>query len=350
MNSTLTVQPNDNDATGATRRRSATLTDPFSVRIEEDMQSTGRQTPDAAPAYSATSPLGPLSPAIVDAISSASIEYRQSLAMSILSSTQSLSYHPDSPSIGVRAGTAQSSVVSSIDEFAPIHLLGSSPRSSVTSDWPLEDAGETEVTEASSSTGVSNDPNGLLARPIEPNPPTYDPAWRSSLPLSQRLHTRDRIRSIQSYSDQTSPRLFVGREASQSLELHQGSRRGQLPGQISRLMQDQEPGQHHNRNEHLHASTSHRRTESFNSSRGVQGRRPPAHRRGLTMNTNLSTSRRTLSWTGNMIAFNPSRSRTSSHASHDLPSQRTHLFSSWSPPPETTVPVNHGRDSASEEG
>ncbi|KAF9401353.1 hypothetical protein BGX21_001948 [Mortierella sp. AD011] len=338
MNSTLIVQPTDNDATGATRRRSATLTDPFSVRIEEDMQSTGRQTPDAVPAYSATSPLGPLSPAIVDAISSASIEYRQSLAMSILSSAQSLSYHPDSPSIGVRAGTAQSSIVSSIDEFAPIHLLGSSPRSSATNDRPLEGTRETDVTEASSSTGVSNDSNGLLARPIELNPPTYDPAWRSSLPLSQRLHTRDRIRSIQSYSDQTPPRLFVGREASQ------------LPSQISRLMQDQEPGQHHNRNEHLHASTSHRRTESFNSSRGVQDRRSPAHRRGLTMNTNLSTSRRTLSWTGNMIAFNPSRSRTSSRASHDFPSQRTHLFSSWSPPFEITVPVNHGRDSASEEG
>ncbi|KAF9207233.1 hypothetical protein BGZ49_000902 [Haplosporangium sp. Z 27] len=314
----------------AQRRRSrlnqVTIFNPLSVRSGHETNSTGRQTPDAVPVYTATSPLGPLSPEIVDAISRTSVEYRQTIAISILSLNQSFS-HPTSP-IGIRDGAAQSSVVSSIDEFAPVHLPDDSPRSSVMNDWSYEDTTDSDIIGSSSMPRFRLGPSVFPAHRIEPTPPSYDPTWRPALPLSQSLRIRDRVHCIQSCGDGRSPRLLPGREVSQALD--QVSGQGPIPIQIYRLMQDHGPGQRYSRDQHLQSITSHRRAESFNSftsQLNILGYNSPSHIRGMTMTPDLSTSRRPLSWTGNTIAIDSNHSSTSSHTSHDPPPHRTQLLS-----------------------
>ena len=169
----------------AARRRSplgpAAFQESFSMPNEEEIADPGLQTPDAVPAYSTTSPSGPLSPEMVDAISRTSIEFRQSLAISILSSSNSLQHRQGSASMEIQVGTAQSSMVSSIDDFVPLHSLSDSPRSSMNSERPFEDSDEADIYRFDTSPRSSQDSRSGSTHPAGQAPPTYDPTWRTVL-------------------------------------------------------------------------------------------------------------------------------------------------------------------------
>ncbi|KAF9430117.1 hypothetical protein BGZ76_000963 [Entomortierella beljakovae] len=314
---------------GAARRRfrqeQVNLVDSYPIRRRDDENSTGRRTPDAAPAYSATSPLGPLSPEMVDAISSASAEYRQSLVISLLSSNQT--NVPDSPSIGVGAITAQHSSASSIDEYIPIHLLGSPPRSQMTNDWSYEDAGEPDANESNSSPMFSRELSSLPPRLTVQTPPSYNTTCRHVPTFPQRLFTRSRNRSNQSCNDQ--PLRYHSRDNSQSVEMFQGPEIGQWQNQTLRLGPNQGSAQRCPRNQSLLSFGSHRHTGSLNTPMiqpDIHNYCSQVHPRGLVMNPGLTVARRPLSWTGSQptISFNRVRA-----ASNDPPSQRSNTGSSW---------------------
>ncbi|GJJ68542.1 hypothetical protein EMPS_00888 [Entomortierella parvispora] len=128
---------------GAARKRTTQLErdgQGATLTYVDGILETGRQTPDVAPAYSTSSPLGPISPEVIDALSRVSIECRQSFVASILSSNslqQQLAEGTHSSS--------QISMVSSLAEnyesphlhthphaFAPVGVISNStsPRSS----------------------------------------------------------------------------------------------------------------------------------------------------------------------------------------------------------------------------
>ncbi|KAG9322313.1 hypothetical protein KVV02_001605 [Mortierella alpina] len=197
---------------GAARRRShrdqASVRDLFSLRRGSEVSETGRQTPDAAPAYSTTSPLGPLSPEVVEAISRASIDRRHSLVVSILSSSNSLQNQLGSATSGIQIGSGLPSMASTFipDLPLPIGALSvrsqsTSPRSSMTAERPSRDGGDGG--EEQHLTGSSSSPRSRPGRlstgsplpfmhHMQRDPPSYDPNWRSSLQLPTH-HTYDHL-------------------------------------------------------------------------------------------------------------------------------------------------------------
>ncbi|KAI8597621.1 hypothetical protein EDD21DRAFT_384999 [Dissophora ornata] len=290
-----------------------TLEDVYTAPDAEELDNSRRQLPDAAPAYSTMPPLGPLSPEVVDAISRVSVERRQSLAISLLSSSRSFHHRTDSSSIDIGDGATQSSVVSSFVNLPPLHSLNTSPRSSVNSERLAENpADELHHDSLDRAPGSSQGPYIITStRPIEQLqqvPPSYDPAWRTASHMTQEHSRQPRIRSLQIFGNQ-SPFM---------------TRHGQGHG----------TGQRHDRNQHLLVSLPHRRTESLSGPSAQRALRYPSTRpRGLTLYPQWSTSGRSQSWTGEAVSFGYARSRNSSWtSSSDLPTQRSQLSFAWSPP------------------
>ncbi|KAI7820460.1 hypothetical protein BC939DRAFT_458041 [Gamsiella multidivaricata] len=275
---------------GAARRQArlehAALQGRSSVGNENEAHEAGRRTPDAAPAYSTTSPLGPLSPEIVNAISSASVERRQSIVTSILSSSRSQRYRLDTSSMDLRVGTAQSSMISSIEEVPPIHSLGTSPRSSLNSDWPYEDiAGQGRVRGIDEPLWVTRESHDIEADSIahmHQAPPSYDPSWWTAWHAHHHHTIQNRYRPP------------LGQEAGQPLS----------------------------RSQQLVLTASHRRTESLSSPLGGNPLQLSlAYRRGLLRRAAWPASGRSLSWTGEPIAHSYTPTRMSFHTSSDNSNQ-----------------------------
>lgn len=301
------------------------------------MRETGRQTPDAAPAYSTTSPLGPLSPEVVDAISRVSADCRHSLVVSILSSAQSI----HSPQIQI--GSRQPSNISSIDIDSPRLLLGSpsirstatSIRSSMTIERPSWDATR-EVSENGDLYGLhtsawlshhrtaSNPPANLIEQ-IRQAPPSYDPAWRESLHIPP--HRSRHHRPLRNTRERSTPLIQLNQEYTYGPE---ATREG--------LAAPVQPW-------------PHRRTESFNTpSHGMPAHMfTSSHQRGPPGERLRSSSRRSISWTGAVIrlgsAYNGSHNHPHHHHQTNPPTNRSHLSSSWLPQAADTTPSSSRRNS-----
>ncbi|KAF9149910.1 hypothetical protein BG015_008281 [Linnemannia schmuckeri] len=307
--------------------------DPFPLPNGGEMRETGRQTPDAAPAYSTTSPLGPLSPEVVDAISRVSADCRHSLVVSILSSAQSI----HSPQIQI--GSRQPSNISSIDIESPRLLLGSpsirstaaSVRSSMTNERLSWDA-----TREASENGdlhrvrtspwlshhrtASNPPANLIEQ-IRQAPPSYDPAWRESLHIPP--HRGRHHRPLRNSRDRSTPLIQLDQEYTYGPE----ATREELIVPVQ--------------------AWPHRRTGSFNTpSHGM-----PAHmftstyQRGPPGEPLRSSSRRSISWTGAIIRLGSAYSGSHHHHHTNPPTNRSHLSSSWLPQPADTPPSSSRRNS-----
>ncbi|KAF9426900.1 hypothetical protein BGZ94_005821 [Podila epigama] len=192
----------------------------LSSPTNQEMLENGRQTPDfVAPAYTTSSPIGPLSPEVVDAISRVSIECRHSLVISILSSDSSFcqqqqqlqqlqlnSGQRDSDSIMTQLQSGASSMVGQQnyqDSDAgrngcattlspPGSVLGESIHETInTMDTTYDPTIMGSPTQARPLISLSD----LTALPNVP-PPSYDPRWRttsltgSASPTSARRHLR----------------------------------------------------------------------------------------------------------------------------------------------------------------
>ncbi|KAK3843173.1 MAG: hypothetical protein J3R72DRAFT_120614 [Linnemannia gamsii] len=318
----------------AARRRlqhgSITGQDPFPI-LTGEMRESGRQTPDAAPAYSSTSPLGPLSPEVVDAISRVSADCRHSLVVSILSSAQSIR----SPHMQSR----QPSNISSIDIEPPRLLLGSpsirstatSIRSSTATERPSWDSSR-EARDSGEFHGIhagpwfphhraSSNPPGNLIEQMRQSPPSYDPAWRESLHIPPH---RGRHRPLRNTRDRSTPLIQLDQEYTYGPE---ATRDGLYP--------DATPVQ----------AWPHRRTGSFNTPHGMPAHMfTPSHQRGPPVEPLRTSSRRSISWTGAIIRLGSSYS--GSHHQTNPPANRSHLSSSWLPQPADTSPSSSRRNSS----
>ncbi|KAK5828256.1 hypothetical protein F5H01DRAFT_327659 [Linnemannia elongata] len=309
--------------------------DPFPLPNSGEMRETGRQTPDAAPAYSTTSPLGPLSPEVVDAISRVSADCRHSLVVSILSSAQSI----HSPQIQI--GSRQPSNISSIDIDSPRLLLESpsirstatSIRSFMTNERPSWDATR-ETSENGDLYGVhtspwlshhrtaSNPPANLIEQ-IRQAPPSYDPAWRESLHIPP--HRGRHHRSLRSTRDRSTPLIQLDQEYTYGPE---ATREGLAGAAVQ--------------------PWPHRRTGSFNTpSHGMPAHMfASSHQRGSPGEPLRSSSRRSISWTGAIIRLGSAYNGSQNHHHHtNPPANRSHLSSSWLPQAADTSPSSSRRNS-----
>lgn len=287
---------------GATRSQ-------FLLQTDQEMLENGRQTPEVAPAYTTSSPLGPLSPEVVDAISRVSAECRHSLVISILSSSSSLHQQHqrnDSNSIDAQIRSGASSIIGQqydsdtqpgrLSVETPGYNIIISPTGSVVGDT----SNDSLPREEHNTTNQARPLMSLADLTILPNlpPPSYDPMWRTTSlngsPYSGRRHLRP----------------------------------------VSNIQESQG----HGRNRLSLSAIPDRRTEATRQqhSQRHQNSSPPPTRSPLSrdlmqdINWASSSSRRSISWTGTMIrlggvggfSHSPSSSRTSSNAH----SQRSHLI------------------------
>ncbi|KAG0085680.1 hypothetical protein BGZ92_008799 [Podila epicladia] len=289
---------------GATRSQ-------FLLHTDQEMLENGRQTPEVAPAYTTSSPLGPLSPEVVDAISRVSIECRHSLVISILSSGSSFPQQHqrnDSDSIDTQIRSGASSIIAqqhdpdaqpgrlSVD--TPGHPIAISPAGSVVGDSFSESIsrGEPNTTNQARPLMSLSDLANLPNLP----PPSYDPTWRATSLNGSSYNARRHLRPVSNIQE----------------------------------------SQSHSRNRLSLSAMPDRRTEAIRQqhSQHHQNSSPPPTRSPLSrdlaqdVNWASSSSRRSISWTGTMIRLGGvagfSHSRTSSRTSSNAHSQRPHLIPS----------------------
>lgn len=256
------------------RRASAAFQDPFAIRPGSW---SGRQTPDAVPAYSTTPPLGPLSPEVVDAISQTSVELRQSFAISILSSSSCTSprYGLGTTTLEARGGTPQASSISVSEDPVPPLLLSESLQSSTNTGT---EQGRHQLSH------YQHDPRHPLTLPAgeQQAPPSYDPSWMAAVLEESQDHSQRRSRRANN-NQLFAPLSRIAQESRFGL----GSQRASS----SRVQQ-------------LFTMGSHRRTESLHA---PQERMPIQHSlfhpRRLGARGEGSTSRRSQTWTGEPIVL-----------------------------------------------
>ncbi|KAI9238715.1 hypothetical protein MVEG_05240 [Podila verticillata NRRL 6337] len=294
----------------AARRRSMygdSTRSQFLLQTDQEMLE-GRQTPEVAPAYTTSSPVGPLSPEVVDAISRASVECRHSLVISILSSSSSFHQQHqrnDSDSIDTQIRSGASSIIgqqydsdmhpgrTSVER--PEYTITISPAGSVIGDSFSETISRGELNTTNQARPLMS-LSDLAMLPSLP-PPLYDPTWRTTslngAPYSRRRH----LRPVNSISE----------------------------------------SQGHGRNRLSLSAIPDRRTEATRQQhiQRHQNSSPPPTRSPLSrdmmrdINWTSSPSRRSISWTGTMIRLGGvtglSHSRSSSRTSSNAASHRPNL-------------------------
>lgn len=280
---------------GATRSQ-------FLLHTDQEMLENGRQTPEVAPAYTTSSPLGPLSPEVVDAISRVSVECRHSVVISILSSGSSFHQQHqrnDSDSIDtqIRSG-ASSTAGQQYDSDAqsgrlsvdtPGHTIAISPAGSAVGDSFSDSISRGEP----NTTNQARPLMSLSDLAILPNlpPPSYDLTWRATSLNGSSYSGRRHLRPVSSI---------------------------------------QEPQGHSRNRLSLSAIPDRQHRQRQQNSSPPHSRSPLSRDLMQDVNWVSSSSRRSISWTGTMIrlggAAGFSHSRSSSRTLSNTHSQRSHLM------------------------
>lgn len=279
----------------------------FLLHTDQEMLE-GRQTPEVAPAYTTSSPLGPLSPEVVDAISRVSVECRHSVVISILSSSSSFHQQHqrnDSDSIDAQIRSGASSIIgqhydsdthpgrTSVER--PGYTIAISPTGSGIGDSFSETISRGEP----NTTNQARPLMSLSDLAMLPNlpPPSYDPTWRATSLNGSPYSVRRHLRPVNSISE----------------------------------------SQSHGRNRLSLSAIPDRRTEATRQqhSQRHQNSSPPPTRSPLSrdlmqdINWASSPSRRSITWTGTVIRLSSvagfSHSRSSSRTSSNAASHRPNL-------------------------